>query len=108
MRIAAAILSVYLMFLTVLPCCAFDNCPEERQATEVSAQADDHQGGDKDGCGTCSPFFNCHHCSGFNFSVKTIAFSTKTVDVPTDKPVIFENRFIPSTYVGNIWQPPKA
>jgi hypothetical protein len=108
MRLMTAILSFYLMLLTVLPCCAFDNCPEDREQSETACQTNTHQGGDKDGCGSCSPFFNCHHCAGFNFSAKTVAFQTQTIETPPAKPVAAEDNFHLSSYQGTIWQPPRA
>lgn len=108
MRFVTAILSIYLMFLTVLPCCAFDKCPEDRETTEAVCQTNTHKGGDNDGCGSCSPFFNCHHCAGFNISVKTVSYITKTMEIPADKPVALEDHFTLTTYSGNIWQPPRA
>lgn len=96
------------MLLTALPCCAFDNCPEERQTAGISCDTDSHRGGDTDGCGTCSPFFNCHHCAGFNIAAKTTFFQHKPIEAPATKPVALEGRCILTAYVGNIWQPPRA
>jgi hypothetical protein len=59
MKVIAFILSAYLLFLFTIPCCSFDNCPDEKMAQE-----EEHKKGDGD-CGSCSPFFTCTGCSGF-------------------------------------------
>ena len=62
MKVFAFILSAYLLFLFAIPCCTFDNCPEDKIAMEA-----DHEKDDAD-CGSCSPFFTCTGCSGFTVS----------------------------------------
>ena len=64
MKVFAFILSAYLVFLFAVPCCAFDNCPEDKTAQETN-----HEKGDGD-CGSCSPFFTCTGCSGFTVSIE--------------------------------------
>lgn len=99
MKVIAFILSAYLLFLFAVPCCSFDNCPEEK-----TVQQTDHEKGDGD-CGTCSPFFTCTGCSGFTVSPSEINSAII--------PFISKNQF--STYhvslVADIsydfWQPPK-
>lgn len=66
MKVIAFILSAYLLLLFAIPCCAFDNCPEEKEKQEAN-----HQKGDGD-CGNCSPFFTCTGCTGFTVSVTEI------------------------------------
>jgi hypothetical protein len=65
MKVFAFILSAYLLFLFAIPCCTFDNCPEDKIAMEA-----DHEEGDDDNCGSCSPFFTCTGCSVFSVSLK--------------------------------------
>ena len=48
MKLIGYILAVYLLLLAVVPCCAFDECPDDKATTE---QTEDHKTGDKD-CGT--------------------------------------------------------
>jgi hypothetical protein len=50
MKVIAFILAAYLLFLFAIPCCTFDNCPEDKTAQEAN-----HEKGDGD-CGSCSPF----------------------------------------------------
>ena len=99
MRVIAFILSAYLLFLFAVPCCAFDNCPEEK-----TTQTKDHEKRDGD-CGNCSPFFTCTGCSGFTLAAYEIN--------PDLSPFFSKNRY--ADYVvacvieadHDFWQPPK-
>lgn len=99
MKVIAFILSAYLLFLFAVPCCTFDNCPEEQTAQEANHEQED------DDCGNCSPFFTCTGCSGF-----TVSFEITHLDIVP--------AFSPNQYAGYIlssipdvhydfWQPPK-
>lgn len=99
MKVIAFILSAYLLFLFAVPCCSFDNCPEEK-----TAQQTDHEKGDGD-CGTCSPFFTCTGCSGFTVS----SSETNSGMIP-----FFSNDHFSTYIVSSVpevsydfWQPPK-
>ena len=93
------ILAFYVILLSAIPCCAFDNCPDDK--IESSTQ---HESNDRD-YGNCSPFFNCESCA-------TVLINFE--------PLQFEAPFAPtiSVYTGYIqlslpkinyefWQPPK-
>lgn len=99
MKFAGYILAFYLILLTAVPCCGFDDCPDEKKE-----QASNHENGDEE-CGNCSPFFSCEGCA-----TATIAFEPVQLNAP---PVLL----IP-VYAGYIqpvlpqvnydfWQPPK-
>ena len=99
MKLIAFILSAYLLFLIAVPCCSFDNCPEENT---VQAQNHEKENGD---CGSCSPFFTCSGCSGF-----TVAASEMNAELIPFIP----NTQYPSHNVAlmpkvdfDFWQPPK-
>lgn len=99
MKVIAFILSAYLLFLFAVPCCSFDNCPEDK-----TAQTQEHEKGDGD-CGTCSPFFTCTGCSGFTVSVSVIDHEFV--------PFLSNNQY-PVYIIGSVpdvsydfWQPPK-
>ena len=99
MKVLAFILSAYLLFLFAVPCCSFDNCPEDK-----IEQTADHESGDGD-CGRCSPFFTCTECAGFTASVEN-----SNLDV---SPSVFNRHytgyilsFIPDVHY-DFWQPPK-
>ena len=99
MKVVAFILSAYLLILFTVPCCAFDNCLEEKMAHQTN-----HEKGAGD-CGNCSPFFTCPGCSGF-----TVSFQVNNVEIISS--------FSDHQYAGYIlaiipdvhfdfWQPPK-
>jgi len=99
MKLIASILSLYLVFLQAIPCCSFDNCPEDKME-----QTADHESGDGD-CGNCSPFFTCTGCSGATLSIVNSNFEFF--------PLIANPKFngyilscIPDVHY-EFWQPPK-
>jgi hypothetical protein len=101
MKLIGYILAVYLLLLAVVPCCAFDECPDDKATTE---QTEDHKTGDKD-CGTCSPFFNCEGCASVTVHFNTVSFTFITPEV---KRVYTE--YIPSLMPDahyDFWQPPR-
>jgi sulfatase maturation enzyme AslB (radical SAM superfamily) len=83
----------------VVPCCVFDDCPDDK-----TAQTEKHESGDED-CGTCSPFFNCNGCA-----VATIAYHP-VFSLPKIAPQkITYSTFIYTLYPDpsvEFWQPPK-
>ena len=99
MKVVAFILSAYLLFLFAVPCCSFDNCPEEKVA-----QTEDHEKGDAN-CGNCSPFFTCAGCSG-----ATITFTSTHIEtIPLDRTHQYTGFIlssIPDVHY-DFWQPPK-
>ena len=99
MKVFAFILSAYLVFLFAIPCCTFDNCPEDQTVQEAS-----HEKGDDD-CGSCSPFFTCTGCSGF-----TVSFEITDLEIaPAFSGQQFAGyilRSIPDVHY-DFWQPPK-
>jgi hypothetical protein len=68
MKICGYILAFYLILLTAVPCCAVDNCPDDK-----IAQTEQHENGDDD-CGSCSPFFSCEGCSGASVAYQPVQF----------------------------------
>ena len=101
MKVFGYILSLYLILLSVVPCCSFDDCANDNPATEQTAQ---HEKGDED-CGTCSPFFNCEGCAPATINVPTTSF---TIVAPEVKRVYtgFIPSFIPDVHY-DFWQPPR-
>jgi hypothetical protein len=101
MKLTGYILAFYLILLSVVPCCSFDSCPDDKVATE---QADQHESGDKD-CGACSPFFNCEGCAPATINVNTSSFAILSPEV---KRVYtgFIPSFIPNVHY-DFWQPPR-
>lgn len=100
MRFMGYILAIFLLLLSVVPCCAFDDCPDDKQ--EI---ADQHQPGDED-CGNCSPFFSCDACAA-----ATVDFEPFLIVITplSHQPVIYTG-YIPLTLRDakyDFWQPPR-
>jgi hypothetical protein len=93
------ILSFYLILLSVMPCCAFDDCPDDK--TELAAS---HENGDDD-CGNCSPFFSCEGCATATISFEPAAFEMMPLE---NSPVYTSYIQSPLPSVDyDFWQPPK-
>jgi hypothetical protein len=99
MKIAGYILSFYLILLAAVPCCAFDDCPEDK--TELAAE---HEA-EEDDCGTCSPFFSCEGCSA-----ATIAYEPTPIEIAPLQSLTVYTVYIQTTLPSidyDFWQPPK-
>ncbi len=99
MKVIAFILSAYLLYLFAVPCCSFDNCPNEKTVEQSSPNNEDEN------CGNCSPFFTCTGCSGF-----TVSFETANIEIiPTFSGQQYAGYIlsaIPDVHY-DFWQPPK-
>lgn len=102
MKFAGYILSFYILLLSVVPCCALDDCPQDEAGTE---QNSGHETGDDDDCKSCSPFFNCEGCATAIVSLETISF--EAIDPVVPKVYTgFIASYIPIVHY-DFWQPPK-
>jgi hypothetical protein len=99
MKIAGYILTFYLLLLSAVPCCAFDNCPDDKME-----QSANHEEGDGD-CGNCSPFFSCEGCAPATISLQPISIEIAPVEIISVY-TFFQSSFLPSMEYS-IWQPPK-
>lgn len=99
MKIIGYILAVYLVLLAAVPCCAFDDCPDDKMETTA-----DHENGDQD-CGSCSPFFSCEGCATASIAYHPVSFEITVVEIP----VVYAG-YIQSTLPHvhfEFWQPPR-
>jgi hypothetical protein len=92
------IFTAYILVLSSVPCCSFDDCPDDKQENTSP-----HDAGDDD-CGTCSPFFNCEGCA-----TAVIGFGNMLVSIETDDKKIYSTFSTPGLSHQHIefWQPPK-
>ena len=103
MKCVSYILAFYLILLSVIPCCAFDNCPDDKPEHKIAEQKTNHQ--ENEYCGNCSPFFSCEGCA-----TATIAFSPLNFQVP-----FIQQRSVYAMYIQSllphidydVWQPPR-
>ncbi|HET6990322.1 MAG TPA: DUF6660 family protein [Bacteroidia bacterium] len=103
MKILYFILAVYVVLLSVKPCCTDDKCCADNHSaqTEKSARHQDNA----DCKGDCSPFFTCGSCTGFNFPA--FSFSLKPSEVAIEKQVSVYSFSFSTEFFSSIWQPPK-
>jgi len=103
MKTLCFILSLYVFFLSVVPCCSDDGCIDET----ITENAYNHsqEPAEEGDCNPCSPFLNCGTCIGFVFTNLQI----DVAEIPT-----VENHFVPiykpqffDDFFDKIWQPPK-
>lgn len=106
MKIWVTILSITVLFLSTVPCSAYakqSECSLEKKCENDS----DDCGNDCNG--KCSPFYSCGSCIGFaiNFSFTPIS---EKLDFSTDEIVqpLSYDKFVYSSFICNIWQPPKS
>ena len=97
------ILSFYILALTIVPCCLYDNCPEDKAKTE---QTSNHKTGDDDGCGSCSPFFSCEGCLSASNIAEPVTF-TPHIFLAGGKNYSSLVQSILSYDFHSIWQPPQ-
>jgi hypothetical protein len=91
-----------MLLLAVFPCCAFDDCPEDKMQKE---QGGNHENGDED-CGTCSPFFNCEGCASATATVEPIHFNIISLPVKQVYAGFLSSYSYDIQY--DFWQPPRA
>lgn len=95
------------MALTIVPCCSFDNCPDDKTVfSSRTEQSANHESGDDDGCGSCSPFFTCEGCICASFISEQITF---TFDIIPPVEITYAGLITSfhSYELHSIWQPPQ-
>lgn len=90
------------MLLATIPCCVDDNCNDEIKTEQTNNHSQDHTDAD---CDTCSPFFTCGTCLGFDFT--NLEYISKVAVFTNDKFVTaYKSQFV-SEFFAKIWQPPQ-
>lgn len=99
MKTAGYLLAFYLILLAAVPCCAFDDRPDDK--TELAAE---HESNDGD-CGTCSPFFSCEGCATASISNDPAPFEIHAIKVAAVFTCYIQTA-LPSIEF-DFWQPPR-
>jgi len=102
-KLISTILSLYILALITVPCCSFDNCPEDK--TE-SAQTASHDKEDENSEGACSPFFSCEGCISATNITEPITFSPHII-IPAETNYAGLTFSYRSYDFHSIWQPPQ-
>ncbi|HJP63676.1 MAG TPA: DUF6660 family protein [Mucilaginibacter sp.] len=103
MKLLCLILSVYVLMLSVKPCCADDDC---RSKTSTSQQITDKAPLQGNECPGCSPFFTCGSCTGFIITRPIVHISVPIAETAATQYSGYNQLAIPKM-PGSIWQPPK-
>ncbi len=108
------ILSVIVLALSLMPCCAYV-MPAEQEQSCVTAKKNccglekqDVPGCEDENEATskmCSPFYACGACAGFTFHQFSVAFKINTPDLGRNHLILDED--FDSEYFNKKWQPPK-
>jgi hypothetical protein len=102
----ALFLSIIVLALTTVPCCALEE--RDAHAHQKELKKDQHQCAeqtDDECCKDCSPFYVCGTCIGFTATTQPLFVFTIVV-----KPIQHNTFYLPielSPIYTLIWQPPK-
>lgn len=103
MKILYFILSLYVLVLSISPCCEDNNCIDNDHLLKTE-QSDNSQH-DNDCKGNCSPFYTCNTCVGFIIT-KTNDNLTIIATFVVKNIILYNQQFV-ENYFAKIWQPPK-
>ncbi|WP_071889662.1 DUF6660 family protein [Haliscomenobacter hydrossis] len=104
MKIISCILAIYIVLLSINPCCSESNCTGGDHYTNQEHTTGHHHQ-DKDCTDNCSPFFTCGTCLGFILPATTFLLLTEQAVTLTQSDFIY-NPFFISEFNHSIWQPP--
>ena len=102
MKVIGLILSLSVLVLSAVPCCADDYCNDELKTERSYTEHQDRN--DQNDCNGCSPFITCGTCIGFTFS-KT-DYNLQSITPVHSKFIPYQQGFYENYFV-EIWQPPK-
>lgn len=99
MKLLGYLLAFYLLLLSAVPCCTFDDCPDDK-----IDQSSTTENGDRD-CGNCSPFFSCEGCATATDNTNITSFALTPLSTPKSY-TEFTHPFVAAVHY-DFWQPPK-
>jgi len=100
-RFACILLCIYVLLLSVKPCCADECLPtvkKEQQGKQPSP-------GDKE-CDGCSPFYSCGSCAGFVVAKTMLSMQRPLTDKTMEHCSVYQQPY-PEEISFSIWQPPQ-
>lgn len=102
MKFLSLIFGIFILLLSVLPCCQEEDCCEEGSTDKLEASAESEN---SDLELPCSPFFSCGTCLGFTFEVESefaLTMRKELVHVEND----FFNSDPPKGFNFSLTKPP--
>ena len=100
MKIGGLLLALFVILLSIIPCCSLEGCEEE---AEEKHSRQEIPGGCED---SCSPFLNCNGCTGFTIQ-EIPQETTLPLNIPLGKIASYHRQWFPGGIVKAIWQPPQ-
>jgi hypothetical protein len=94
--------SVYVLLLSVRPCCA-DDCIAKPIAKKEIAGQNSKSGNN---CQGCSPFFACGTCAGFTLAKQVIYAERTATEVMVEHNSSYKHPALKPVMLS-IWQPPQ-
>lgn len=99
MKLISCILAFYLILLSVVPCCSFDDCEDD-----ITTLPANHENEPED-CGNCSPFFSCEGCATAIIAFLPAQFGITPLITSAIYPEYIQSSLPDIDY--DFWQPPK-
>lgn len=100
MKIGGLLMAFLVTLLSIVPCCTFEECEDEKREIlvqhEKPSECED----------SCSPFLNCGSCTGFPVQ-ETSEPGEIAFNLPIDKIDFHHRQTLPQSLIQSIWQPPR-
>ncbi|MBD1366453.1 hypothetical protein IDJ77_21750 [Mucilaginibacter sp. ZT4R22] len=102
MKFLCILFSVYVLLLSVRPCCA-DDCIAKPITKKEIAGNNAKPGSD---CQGCSPFFSCGTCVGFPLVNRVISVENTAAEIIVEHNSTYKQPALKPVTLS-IWQPPQ-
>jgi hypothetical protein len=100
-KLLAYILSLYLLVLPAIPCCATDDCND----AEVTEQKAHQTKKENESSNACSPFAMCGNSAGFTITEENLAVCPLALPFSIEFNDFISYRF--PQYISFFWKPPR-
>jgi hypothetical protein len=105
MKFIHFIFSFYLLVLSAIPCCAFDDCSSDKSEEPAGIERSKNHKEENKGCSNCSPFFNCEGCVAATTIFEPVEFTLSFFQPLPDYTGYIQMSLPRIDY--DFWQPPK-
>ncbi|MEO7216002.1 DUF6660 family protein [Mucilaginibacter sp.] len=102
MKFLCILFSVYVLLLSVRPCCADDCIAKSISKKEIAGQ-NSKPGND---CQGCSPFFSCGTCVGFTLAKPVVNVGRTATEITVEHNSTYKQPALKPVMLS-IWQPPQ-
>ena len=98
-KLLSYIFAVYLILLSAIPCCTFDNCDGDKSTEALTKEKEEKDNGN------CSPFFSCEGCATASISTALWELDFFSPPLISVFPNHLQQQLSKAEY--DFWQPPK-